>query len=815
MRNLGLMLAMLMLSAWNNPARAQTATLGGATGSGYFIVGSPACLPGRYCASIETDIVQPPAVPNMGGLTKNGTVFYDTSYARGTASPVIRCSDTATAASGTYPYVSKSAGLGGSGDAAPLFNANDTLLHMNDNQGDNWIVPFNPASLACSPAITANLNQSSSGSSSSSFNFGSGYFDWTNTNIYHGAVNSTQVTPYTINPATGTFTVGVGGGTGVTGAPEADFQYGLPMGSLVSAWQASHSYTSGQYVTYTLTSAQAPDWAASKSTYNVGDIIQPLANNPDNCALKLVQSGTTGSTEPTWSSSGNPCHTAAWGTYADGTAAWQNLGGPAVFTFQLSSGGGTSGSSTPAFVPTATGHPDLMTTVSDGSLTWTNTGVMVTPGYRDLAGQSYNATRFCQATSTDVYGYNGSYSTDGSQGTGTWETCYSSTLNEYVTLNTATGWQSVTTCTGGTGYNCSGGSWVMNPVGAYTSLTTGGCGFFIHSTKGSYTMDYPVIDNQANLIGASGCETGNSVSWAPFASFNSSGANEYRAGLNHYAMQNTHLVDIGQACLDNSFGGSGCAIGNFGYVAGAYDAVFQAANPYTLADVTISWQPTPCSSTGYSAGVVYTIPPCTFGAAYDSHLSPAYNPSGADNAPVCGSIFNIQSVSPVPFAPWQGEMICVPTFPTWAYGASPSGQNAPWRFTHEFNSGSNSFFDVQFAISQCSEDGLFCAFSSDWMCTLGNTSGGSSSLCGAPWVGDTVYTAGQYVNPFSSTGGAGNSYGVFEITTGGTSAATHPTWFVCNSGTAGNTVIDANGVVYTCQGAGNGRGDVFIVKLAN
>jgi len=1001
-------------------------------GSSHFTVSGVAtpCQPPNYCAYTGTGIVNWPSVPNMGGLTKNATVFYDTSFPSGTPSPVVRCTDTAT--DPTNSSLSKSAGLQGSGDAAPLFNASDTLLHVNDSGGDSFIVPFNPGTLVCSPAITANLNQSSRIASSTSFNFGVGYFDWQNANVYHGnavAGNNTQLIPYTINPSTGTFTVGVGGGVGVTGTPEADFQYGLPMGSLVAAWQPSHAYSLGQYVSYnliqsytnlnatsanwgdcgsiacaggggigtpsqtwgitnpsldnqavelscgtasgdnclfwvkpgfddmatefttdeyvyfpsltgignaeadtfeavsisgtlqefmwgsqcnytagkwqfwnqgngtwntnasvpctsvtwpavqwnhyilhvhrvpgdtscsgspaqyfdsitlngtfyllnlaycssaapggwthvigsqnqldlnasttaieyvdekTLTHTQATDWTPSYAHYAPGDIIQPTVNNALGCAFKLVTTGTTGSTEPNWNAGGiTTCHFASWGTVSDGTTAWRYLGSGPTFTYQLTSASGTSGSSTPAFVP-STGHPDLMTTVTDGSLTWTNTGVLTAPSYRDLAGVSYDGTRFCEDTSTNTYGYNANYTANGgSQGTSIWAVCYSSILNEYVTLNTATGWQSVTTCVGGTGYNCAGGTFAMAPAGSYTAITTGGCGYFIHNMKADLTMSIPTISMQgANLVGSSGCVngiTGNSSAWAPFAAFSAStGENEYLGVLNHWAMLNTHLVQVGQA------------VNTTGFTTGIYSELYPTANPGILGDIMVSWQPT--CTTSWTPNAL--LPPCEFGLAYDSHMSGPFNPGGADTSPVCGSIFNYATLAPPPVAPWQGEAICIPIFPTWAMGASPVGQNAPWRFTHELNTGSNSFFDVQFAISQESTDGKFLAFTSDWNCTLGNTAGGNASLCGAPWVGGAVYSAGQYVNPFSATGGSGTNYGVYKITTGGTSAATAPAWFVCNTGTAGNTVTDSNGVVYTCQGTGNGRGDVFIVRLA-
>jgi len=71
------------------------------------------------------------------------------------------------------------------------------------------------------------------------------------------------------------------------------------------------------------------------------------------------------------------------------------------------------------------------------------------------------------------------------------------------------------------------------------------------------------------------------------------------------------------------------------------------------------------------------------------------------------------------------------------------------------------------------------------------------------------------LNPYSSNGGSGTDFGVWQVNApGGTSAAVKPTWVVCNAGNVGVTVADANGLVYTCLGAGNGRGDVFVVELA-
>jgi hypothetical protein len=749
-----------------------------------------------YSAYTGGLLVALPATPNLGNLVKTNAPAYDTSYPSGTSSPFIRCTDTQTAGSSSGPYKPLSAGIGGSGDGMPLFNANSTLLHVNNNGSANYIIPFNPATLVCGKAITTSQNTAGGGSINVSQDFGQGYFDWVNPNWYYGSQGST-VTLYSINPSTGAYTV-VG--------PAVDFQYAIPQGSLVAPWAASHAYTAGQYVTAALS---FPDWAASHAYPTLGTLIVPLTNNPLGCAFKLVTAGTSNSTERVWSTSG-ACVAASNTTLPDGSATWRNLGGPPVFVFQLTSASGTSGGTTPTWIP-STGRPDLMTgpgigtTASDNGLTWTNVGPEVPQAYRDVAGNSYDPTgsntRFAQDTSTNSYGYNNNYTNyDGGQGSAIWSIAYNAATTQYVTLNTATGWQSITTCTGPT--TCS----AMTPVGSYTNITSGGCGYFIHNEKGSWSNDYVAISQQGLLVGIPGpCLSGNVNNWSPFLPFNAASEAPYLGNLNHFAQGNTVMVNVGQNPQ------------TFGYTTGVYSILYQSTNPQAPADIFTSWQPTPCDSTAYTAGYVYTNPPCTIANGYDSHMSRAYNPGGTDVAPIAGSIYNNQTLNPNPYAPFQGEAVAIPTYPTWT--ATPAGQNAPYRFTHEWASGANTFFDAQFAISQLSVDGKFLAFTTDFWnqstqtCSFGDTSGNSTSVCGTPWVKGTVYASGAMINPFSSTGGSGTNYGVWQVTTPGT-AATAPAWTVCNAGTAGNA-LSASGVTYTCIGTSTARSDVIIVALAS
>jgi hypothetical protein len=774
----------------------------------YFTVGAGAtlhCGPPLYgCAYTGEAIVQWPSVPNLGGLVKNGAVVTDTSYPSGTPSKISRCTDTLITAN-TTPNQSKSAGLGGSGDAAQMWNANSTMLHFNSSGGSGFLTLFDPATMSCGDpvtgyAITSDKNLSNPGPSCpgtgcAAYSFGtSGSFDWTDPTVWYSFASGLDATgltviKYSFNTGNGQFTVS---------APITDFTNGLPLGSLAPAWQTAHSYTTGQYVSYALNSTQAPDWQASHSTYNLGDIVLPLANNPLGCGFKLTGTGTTAASgsEPTWSTlTQGVCEPASSGQIADGTAHWRNLGGAPVFTFQLISAGGTSGSSTPAF--TGTGHPDLLAMVSDNGLTWKNVGPKVTPTWHSFAGVSRNGNRFCSAFSSNSYGDSGNYNNyNGDQGTGIYVGCYDSSINTFVLLNTATGIQSVVTCAGGSGYNCSGGTATMNTAGTVTAISSG-CPFPIHNLKGGSTLDYTVITWQGTFSGS--CGSQNLFGWVPFQGFNASTTLQLYDGVsNHWTIGKSHIINVGDQSV-------------LGYGSGAYTARFDSSSAATPPLVT--WQVSPCDIDGvWFPGD--TKPPCDFANAYDSHMSWASNPGDGDSSPICGSMYNYATLAPPPVAPWQGEAICISSTPTWANGGTIGAWNV-WRFAHEFNTGGNADFDVQFAISELSNDGRFLAFGSDWNCTLGTTSGTTSPLyCGPPWVAGTSYSAGQQVNPFSSTGGSGTNYGVYEVTIGGTSAATAPTWFVCNSGTAGNTVTDANGVQYTCQGAGNARGDVFIVQLA-
>lgn len=786
--------------------------------------------PGSWCAYTGVDTrAWPGSVPNVGQLTKNGSTVTDTSLPASTQSPIVRCTDFAIgtgATTTTYNEQSKSAGLGGSGAKEQLFNLDSTMLHFNASGGQGYITLFNPSTVACGDPITGFAitgdKKTPAGTTGVPYNFGNGSFSWTDSEVTSGysayyAVGSgldttvsTQAAQYTIKKADGTFTV-------VT--PYFDFANGLPWTTTQApAWQANHSYAYGDYISYQLTGLG--DWNGAIA-WALGDLIQPLTNNPLNCVFKLAVLGTRGTQPNPWSSLADGSCSAEVAltqlkTEGGGVEAWRNVG-TGQFVFQNTSGNGTSGSSTPTFATVPTGaqtvHPDLMTTATDNGITWMNSGPLVHPVWHSFAGISKNGDRWCSAFSSNAYGHGaGSYNGDtGSQGTGIWAECYSFSANTYYLLNTATGIQSVVTCSGGTGYTCSGGTQSkLTASGTAAAAISTGCNFPIHNLEQGSTADYVVIADQGKYNGNCPISAdGKNVlfDWQPFAAYSSSTTLQaYNTLSGHWAIGKSKLVNNNATNI------------NFGFSSGAYTAVLDSANPGAAA--TTSWQVGAPYTTACDVNWVANDlnPACNWTTPYDSHLAFWHDASDDDLGPVCGTIYNNVSNAPPPIAPWQQEEICESSSPTWNPSVGPIGAWKVWRFTHTFNSGGSSFFDTQFAISQLSQDGKFLAFSSDWNCSMGNINGSTTNtFCGAPWVAGATYTLNQLVNPFQNTGGSGTNYGVYKITNigtqGGVASLTKPSWFVCNSSSAGSTVTDLNGVVYTCQGSGNGKGEVFVVGL--
>jgi len=196
-----------------------------------------------------------------------------------------------------------------------------------------------------------------------------------------------------------------------------------------------------------------------------------------------------------------------------------------------------------------------------------------------------------------------------------------------------------------------------------------------------------------------------------------------------------------------------------------------------------------------------------------------------DTAPALTSIYDyISGFNVSPGGAFAGEAVVVTTTPTQALSVN-AGIGTAYRVAHEFNHGTNATFSIQFSVSEASQTGpdghQYFAWGSDWFCALGTTSGGANPLCGPGFVAGFAFPLNSYISPWSNYAGGGTRYDVFKITNvgSGTSSASFPGFagpnpaFASCTGVAGCSLTDANGMVYTRQGASNARGDVFIVQV--
>jgi hypothetical protein len=755
------------------------------------------CIPPHYCGYLGTDIVNAAATPpNLGLYTKNNAIVTDTSYVShgfptAQLSRIARCTDQFTMPTSGGNLKGSTAGLGGAGSAI-LWNVGSTLLHINSNGGNSSvIVRFDPVTMTCSGAITADKNIISPGSATALAPFANGQFDLTDPAIYY-SWSGTVVTKYHINPVDGTFY-----SLGVLG----DLGFGLPKGSLVSEWQPTTHYNLGDYVTHTMVPGEYFTWTGN-THYNAGDIIFPNA-----CGYVATVSGTTGSTQPNFLCNANAS------VSVDGSTTWRSLAGPPVFLYQLVSASGTSGSSTPAFVP-VNKHPDMMSQVTDGPLTWQNTGVDInTPIWSSVSRVGRDGTTFDRSFSLTTYGADptslgGSNNSctyancSGDQGTGVTVISFDSVANIYHLYNTSTLIWSDITCVGGTGYACTGGAFHITPIGPITSDI---CPFYLHDSYGSADGKKLILAVSSGYLGNS-CPSSVPNIWLPYLPYNPKlSVSGQIAGMTHQAFGYDHVVAPTQT---NS---------TYGFNSGAYVESIPYLNPYLMPPIL--WQATPCDVSGtWVPGD--SIQPCTL--ILDGHWSWAFNP-GTDDTPICSSVYNTTIVNTVGSdqpAPYTGEIVCHSTNYTWFDTNHPDPRQKQWRFGHTFATQSNSVFDIWFQIGQESQDGRFYAVGTDWGGRFGSTTGLSPTLpvnnpsvvClgGYLWQANHTYTVGTVIEPVASLNGGGTPFHAFQaISVSGATGSGTPTW---SGSTIGHQIVDG-GVTWQDLGPGDCRGEVVIYEL--
>jgi hypothetical protein len=134
-------------------------------------------------------------------------------------------------------------------------------------------------------------------------------------------------------------------------------------------------------------------------------------------------------------------------------------------------------------------------------------------------------------------------------------------------------------------------------------------------------------------------------------------------------------------------------------------------------------------------------------------------------------------------------------------GATPiPGYN--YRFGYEYNTTLNPSFYVQNAITSCSQDGVYCAMTTDWQCSFGTTNGTNTSYCAPDWQASTAVAAGAFLWPQTNNAGG---Y-VYQTSTACTMGSSRPSPF--NQTVGGTPTSDG-----TCSwvNIGTYRGDIVIV----
>jgi len=803
----------------------QVVLSGSAMFSGFSQFGYPTGGPLTYTAYTGVDVIPTPTAPDLGGLTNNGATVYDASFLghanfdgstfsnSANLSPVTRITDAYSNPNGTLSGYFN-AGQGGAGGRT-LSNTDTTLVSLGNN-GAQRMCLFDASTGHCrslfnghifiptNKCVTTSFYTCPAGSATAAQDFGSINFSQTDKNTLFSwgttpdaPTTMTSVCVYSVDTSNGNYSIPT---------CVADFKFGLPANN-ASAWAGTTHYNHGDYVTYALTGANMAGgtgvWAAL-TAYSLGDIVT-VGGLSTTCMYKVTQAGTSGTTSPSFLSTG--CNGAS---LTDGTVKWQGTHTIPVFLYQNT---GTSGTSGGSFA--SSGHPDLLSTITDGSnIVWTNSGpafVPVNSGWTDMGQISRDTTcggypsKYGMAISTNTYGDPsiGYSKYNGTQDTGFWAMVYDCTGNTYRTLNTITGIWTNAHCGAGTGYTCR--SITTSTVGDLTAITAPpaiqqpqACPATIHAYRINKDGQYAQLTmTVTNIYAACNPLKSTFLIWKNDPTLfdtNNSLQYTYRS-MNHSGMGLSHMVAWGNSPFPASIG--------------VFNGIYDLANPSVAPPFSVWFKPLAnqgttqtvppgCYVTVGGFGGVEKNPDCNVSEVLDSHLSWVGDP-GTDNTPVCGTSYNLATLGPA-FNAWQNMEACYPTVPTGCDPAvntgcssfPPQSMNSPWQFTHTFALGNSLSFDHQFQISQYSQDGNYLFFSTDNGGTLGSTTGsppvgysGSgtyyqalaisavpanpSSLSGFPWKSATAYVTGNTMNPIEGTSGGGAVDDVFQAIAGGTS----------------------------------------------
>lgn len=563
---------------------------------------------------------------------------------------------------------------------------------------------------------------------------------------------------------------------GVAGTPSVvvDLIYGVPcwtdVSTMVSSipfcgnWQASYSYPPGSTVCPGCGSGSVP--ANNSGRCQPGNATPlcyhsfALLNNLDPAAAALGPSPcVSGATEPNWNSAlATP--TVGWLVVVpDGTCEWADMGPP---VFQVGA-----------------------------KVNWGATAfVDITDNWFDRAMNNWGSQDGPGACFGVVYDLAG---------------------NVFHHYNTCTGNIYTITCSGGTGYQCTGGTRTLTYIGDIYSSTRitskdyrrvqlhsfdmGQSGAWIQPTHNSCALK-DTSGNWVLCVAPTGPSTpGSNVNvwyWYPQGGVNQNidsysllgtatpghtilGYDVYGwSGVNSTVM--THYVGVnmtnptlntgtGLAPIPGLPGNSqqctgllpsgfyGCFVGWFNLTPNLPNPAigYPSAGPYTGNDCS----PSPCAGSaagrpGYSATNMSLI---TW-VSWDQHTSWVTNRGGDANSatsmPICMEAYAGRG-GPWPWTfPWVGEVTC------WATDKSNriTRQAQTYNTLTESNmippgtTASAALFNSATMIGQYSQDGNWWTFNSNWFCTLGSRIvAATAALCGWPFQLNHAYQVGELVGP--------------------------------------------------------------------
>lgn len=473
--------------------------------------------------------------------------------------------------------------------------------------------------------------------------------------------------------------------------------------ALVHKWVLTSSGPSSETTVADFANAlpwnQSPlNWTASAAV-TAGDYYVPSCNNAANLVYEAINSGTNGTTCPTFP------QTVPSGPSCNGTQALQTVTDTGGVVYAL---------------------------IGPQAISYTDVGGV------DLADNIFLSSfaNYC------------------GQGTAMWGVAYIASTNTYYNVNSATGYGFHYVCSGGTGVECTGGSFTKVRDG---QLQTTANGFYIHNVKASKSGAYLTLAYQRSTVAGSNTTA---RFWFPITPavtlMTAAGACGFGG---HWANECTHILN-----QNNATSGSFWS--------------------------RLASSPNTCNT--------FWSPPAPQPAT-DTHIEALFG-GCSDNGPVIGSADPSGGNYPPITAPYQDEL----------FGFSTDGTNKQWRFAQAMSTHAGQSFSGFAGIGQGTSDGALYFFTSDMLCTLGNTNGGGTSICGLPWQPNFGYSAGTMICPHGSHFGGNHNAGDFCYTIAAScvSGKTEPAWNqTVGQTTADNTCIDTNAGVY------NARYDVFVVKL--